>query len=111
MAKVCNVPGCPTISDTPRCPAHMLAAERTRGSAHQRGYGTKWQRTRRRYLRANPICCEPDCLRLATDVDHIDALGPLGPNGHNPDNLRAYCHSHHSQRTARDSPGGWAAMN
>ncbi len=105
--RVCNVPGCPTLTDQPRCPDHQQQAERERGTARQRGYGTKWQVTRRRYLKRHPICCEPDCMRLATDVDHIDGLGPLGPRGHDPANLRAYCHPHHSQRTARDQPGGW----
>lgn len=110
MAKrVCSVPGCPQLTDGGRCADHERNAERQRGSAHRRGYDRKWQATRRRYLAANPVCSEPDCQRLATDVDHIDGLGPLGPHGHDPTNLRSYCHSHHSQRTARDQPGGWAA--
>jgi len=55
---------------------------------------------------------DPDIIPLteggrATDVDHIDGLGPNGPRGHDWSNLRALCHSHHSQRTARDQPGGW----
>ena len=47
------------------------------------------------------------CDAPATDVDHIDGLGPQGPAGHDPANLRGYCHPHHSARTARDQPGGW----
>jgi len=109
--RVCSQPGCPALTDGGRCDAHNRAADKARGSSTKRGYDAKWRRTRRRYLKAHPICCEPDCMRLATDVDHIDGLGPLGPDGHNPDNLRAYCHPHHSQRTARDQPGGWAADN
>lgn len=44
---------------------------------------------------------------MASDVDHIDGLGPLGPRGHDPDNLRSMCHPCHSKRTAADQPGGW----
>lgn len=109
--RVCNVPECPTLTDTPRCAEHTKAAEQRRGSAHARGYDAKWRRTRRRYLASHPLCSEPDCKAPATDVDHIDGLGPNGPHGHDPANLRAFCHRHHSQRTARDSPGGWAALN
>lgn len=60
------------------------------------------------YLLAHPICEDPvGCIEPATDVDHIDGLGPNGPRGHDWDNLRSSCHSHHSKRTARDQPGGW----
>ena len=105
--RVCNVPGCGQLTDQPRCAEHRRAAEQARGSSHARGYDRKWRVTRRRYLAAHPLCVEPGCPRLATDVDHIDGLGPLGPAGHDWANLRGLCHSHHSQRTARDQPGGW----
>ena len=107
QTRVCNVPGCPNLTTQPRCPDHQRQAEQQRGNSHQRGYNAKWRRTRRRYLTRHPQCSEPDCTQPATDVDHIDGLGPHGPHGHDPDNLRGYCHTHHSQRTARDQPGGW----
>lgn len=108
--KICSQPGCGNLTDKAgRCPDCRRAAEQARGNANTRGYDRAWRQTRHRYLTAHPLCCEPGCPRLATDVDHIDGLGPLGPNGHNPANLRGYCHPHHSQRTARDQPGGWAA--
>lgn len=105
--RVCSVSGCPNITDGGRCDDHKRAAEQRRGSAHSRGYDAKWRRTRRRYLASHPLCSEPDCKAPATDVDHIDGLGPNGPHGHDPANLRGYCHPHHSARTARDQPGGW----
>lgn len=75
----------------------------SRPSAGRRGYGIKWQRIRRRHLERQPFCVE--CGALATDVDHIDG----DSRNNEPTNLRSFCHSHHSQRTARDQPGGWAA--
>lgn len=100
---------CPELVQTGRCPRCTTAAEQRRGTARQRGYDARWQRTQAAHLRKHPLCVEPGCLRPATDVDHIDGLGPLGPRGHDPGNLRSYCHSHHSKRTAVDQPGGWHA--
>jgi 5-methylcytosine-specific restriction enzyme A len=105
--KICTVCG-RIIDDKPgvsRCREHR---KDRRPSASKRGYGTRWQRTRRTYLRGHPVCDAPGCTAPATEIDHVDGLGPNGPRGHDPANLRAYCKSHHSQRTARDQPGGWA---
>jgi len=112
---VCTAPGCGVLVPLGKgpCGAHRLEARRAsdakRPSARQRGYDSKWEKTRKAYLKANPYCveCDVSFLSRATDVDHIDGLGPNGPRGHDWSNLRALCHSHHSQRTARDQPGGW----
>lgn len=45
----------------------------------------------------------------ATEVDHVDGLGPLGPRGHDWSNLRALTKRCHSRVTARNQPGGWNA--
>lgn len=89
-----------------------------RETAAERGYGAEWRATRAAYLEEHPTCECDDCLRLpdwrrptATDVDHIDGLGPRGPRGHDWSNLRAMTHGHHSRRTAADQPGGWARRN
>jgi len=89
---------------------HKHRAPDSRPSASERGYDAKWAKTRAAFIAANPICGEVGCMEGTTDVDHIDGLGPRGPRGHDPTNLRGYCHSHHSQRTARDQPGGWNAQ-
>ncbi len=52
---------------------HARAAESRRGSAAARGYGGKWQRVRKAYLAANPLCriCEEtDRVTAATVLDH-----------------------------------------
>ena len=100
------------------CQTHHDQAEREydarRPSATARGYDARWRATRRQYLETHVYCESDDCRQLpewqravATDVDHIDGLGPKGQRGHDPDNLRALCHSCHSKRTAADQPGGW----
>lgn len=85
-----------------------------RPNATARGYDARWRETRRQYLATHIYCESDDCMQLpewrrpvAMDVDHIDGLGPKGLRGHDPDNLRAMCHSCHSKRTAADQPGGW----
>lgn len=74
----------------------------------QQNYSDKrWRRTRRRYLRENPICEEDGCEELSTDVHHKDGQGHEGPAGHDWSNLEGLCHSHHSKRTAKEKPSGW----
>ncbi|GIG63626.1 hypothetical protein Lfu02_79980 [Longispora fulva] len=106
-AKTCSTRDCPNITRAGRCADCRRAAEAARGSARERGYDARWDRTRAAFLARRPRCARLGCTRTATDVDHRDGLGPLGPRGHDPANLRPLCHEHHSQRTARDQPGGW----
>lgn len=80
-----------------------------RPSPEQRGYDSRWRRTRKRYLREHPTCEEPSCTAPSTDVHHRDGLGPLGPLGHDFRNLLALSHDHHSHLTSSAQPGGWNA--
>ncbi|TFB96539.1 HNH endonuclease [Cryobacterium sp. MDB2-A-2] len=41
----------------------------------------------------------------ATQVDHIDGLGPNGPRGFDNNNLQALSASHHSRKTASRDGG------
>lgn len=110
--KVCAEPGCPELTNTTRCPAHMKqkrrAEDKRRPNARQRGYDARWQQTRAQYLQAFPICQWPDgCLNPATDVHHRDGHGPRGDRGHDFSNLQGLCHAHHSKVTAREQAAGW----
>lgn len=115
---VCSEPGCAELTRTGKCDTHATAAarasDRRRPSAHQRGYNTAWRRTRREYLDEHPLCECPDCTSkpagirpTATDVDHIDGLGPNGPLGHDWSNLQALAHGCHSRKTNAEDNGGW----
>lgn len=88
------------------CPDHK--AKDTRPNAYQRGYDAEHRKDRKRLLLEQPFCQHPGCSEPSTVLDHIDGLGPLGPRGHDRDNHRAYCETHHNQRTARDQPPGSA---
>jgi 5-methylcytosine-specific restriction protein A len=111
---VCSTPGCPKLVKRGKC--DDCERERRKRSNQRSlspaasGYDRKWARTRGRYLQLHPWCAEDGCDEPATEVDHIDGLGPNGPNGHKHHNLRGYCRPHHSKRTARDQPGGWYAL-
>jgi 5-methylcytosine-specific restriction protein A len=88
--------------------AAAAASDAARGTAAQRGYGSRWQRLRLAVLAERPLC--EDCklrnvVAEATEVDHIDGKGPLGPRGYDLDNLRPLCKRCHSRKTARDNGG------
>lgn len=69
----CGHPGCPNLTDSRYCEQHK-ALHPDRPSAAKRGYGSKWQRLSKAYLRKNPLCvkCKADgSFVTATVVDHI----------------------------------------
>ena len=110
--RVCAEPGCPALTEHTRCDTHRKAKRRAedarRPNARQRGYDQKWNRTRRAYLAAFPICqWHEGCINPATDVHHLDGKGPRAAKGHDWMNLQALCHQHHSITTAREQPGGF----
>lgn len=110
---VCTSPGCPNITPGGRCSecTRVATQARTTGALV---YDQRWQRTRRRYLKAYPYCQCPPCMGVpavyrprATEVHHRDGLGPHGPRGHAWDNLMSVTHAHHSRITSNEQPGGW----
>jgi 5-methylcytosine-specific restriction protein A len=112
---VCNVPGCATISDQPRCTEHRRQADRLRGSATQRGYTSRGHLAfRSAVLRRDPICviCH---LAVSTIADHFPIsrrdLIEQGLNPNDPQHGRGLCASCHGSETARHQPGGWNAGN
>lgn len=115
---VCNCTGCsfcgarcPRLVSGGRCEGchaeRRREADRRRPNSTERGYDHRWARFAKAYLADHPTCEETGCSEPATDVDHLDGRGPLGPRGFDRTNCLARCHPHHSQRTARDQPGGW----
>lgn len=108
---LCLVTGCPNRVASGRCETHRLEAAKEsdarRPNSTQRGYDYKWAAKARAYLSEHRECVGPACMSLpwwnrpaATQVDHIDGLGPLGPHGYDDSNLQALCDSCHSHKTA-----------
>lgn len=112
---VCPSADCPTLVATAgRCPECAAKARAGRRSPRRKGYDAAWRRTRAAFLRMYPLCECLSCAAVpaplrpaATEVDHMDGLGPLGPRGHDWTNLRAMTKACHSRETARSQPGGW----
>ena len=84
-----------------RCPKCEKIRDLERGNSNSRGYDVEWQKTRVMFLKYNPNCSVIDCEEKATDVDHVIGIRD-GGNKLDFNNLRSFCHRHHSQRTGRD---------
>jgi len=109
-AKSCVMPGCPEYraEGSKYCSRHAQqfnqVEQERRGTASERGYGSRWARYRRMYLAEHPICVQ--CRRGATDVDHIKAIrGPYDPLFWVQENHQALCHSCHSEKTVKENGG------
>lgn len=112
MTNVCAEAGCPALTEGTRCETHRKQKRRTedarRPNARARGYDQHWERTRRSFLAAFPVCqWHEGCLNPAVDVHHLDGQGPNGGQGHDWSNLQGLCHPHHSKTTATMQPGGF----
>ncbi len=76
----CTYPGCGALGETGRCPLHLHAERKEhdarRGTSAQRGYGSRWQKASKGWLRAHPLCACPECdegrikVTPAVLVDH-----------------------------------------
>lgn len=110
--QVCNVPGCPNLTQERRCEGCERAADARRGTAHQRGYGGRHVMFRRKVLRRDKACVL--CGSPASEADHwpLDrrtlVLRGLDPN--DPAYGRGLCSPCHKAETSVRQPGGWAAQ-
>jgi 5-methylcytosine-specific restriction enzyme A len=90
--------------------ARKAQLDKSRASSKERGYDDAWRKLRARFLDRNPICAALGCRELATEVDHIYSVHDRPELRLAEFNLRGYCKSHHSARTAREQgfarPGG-----
>lgn len=100
LALPCKYPGCANLN----CKQHTGHRPDNRPNFRQRGYGTAWDKLRKMFLRANPVCVDPDNNHLgqivpATDAHHKIAKKDGGEDSF--ENLMALCHSCHSKLEAK----------
>jgi 5-methylcytosine-specific restriction endonuclease McrA len=76
-----------------------------RGTATERGYGSRWARYRLQFLREHSVCA-CGCGHAATDVDHIKPVsGPDDPLFWESGNHQALAHECHSRKTVLENGG------
>lgn len=109
----CRHRGCAALVREPGyCDKHAGEAvgwkpDRQRGSRHERGYGTDWDRLRVLILKRDRYLCQCDeCKRTgrvlpATEVDHVIPKAEGGSN--DPINLSAINVDCHKRKTAKES--------
>ena len=100
--KVCLTPGCPELVPYGYCRRHRREREQTPERRNEKRFyaGQYWRDLRASYLAAHPVCSEPNCSARATVADHMIPRKAGGADIW--ENLRSYCHGHHSARTARE---------
>ena len=107
--RTCTYPGCTElVTSGSRCSLHAKKADEARGSAVERGYGSRWRKIRYVFLWKHPWCLDPfgdhDGAQVsATQVDHIIPRNIGGTD--NDENLQALCDHCHSKKTAMEDGG------
>ena len=102
--KPCKHPGCPRLTAGAYCDEHKLLHP-DRPSAAKRGYGSKWQRVSKVYLRKHPLCVK--CLAqgkfvTATVVDHIQPHRGDKVLMWSESNWQALCKPCHDRKTGNE---------
>lgn len=110
----CTYPGCGVLCEG-RCPAHKYVERKEhdarRGTAAQRGYGSRWQKASKAWLRVHPLCACPECdegrkhVTAAVLVDHrIPHRGDMKLfwDSNNWQSMAKACHD---AKTAREDGG------
>lgn len=103
----CRHPDCAALVPygTKYCDKHRSLHPEDNRSAGSRGYGTAWNKARKRYLETHPLCVE--CLKAgryvkATDVDHIKPHRGDNVLFWDQSNWQSLCHRHHSIKTRNE---------
>jgi 5-methylcytosine-specific restriction enzyme A len=115
----CRHPACSklVIDGNGYCPDHKRDrninryAGDNRGSRHERGYGTAWQKLRVIILKRDSGLCQP-CLKIgrvtaAKQVDHIIQKSEGGTDDES--NLQSICVACHKTKTAKEAAHGRGA--
>lgn len=123
--KPCGHHGCgKLVSDGRYCPEHKRAAsgsfaDKDRGTRHQRGYGTNWEKLRLTILRRDNGLCQ-ECLRngilkavgdkpYSAFCDHIVPKAEGGTDDES--NLQTLCRTCHTAKTDKEKLRGRGVSN
>jgi 5-methylcytosine-specific restriction protein A len=89
---------CGALTQATRCTICARLADRRRGSADQRGYGTAWRTLRAKLLRGSRcvVCGHPGSTDNPLSLDHI--LPKARGGSDDPRNLQPLCRQHNSAK-------------
>ena len=76
-----------------------------KGSRHQRGYGTAWDKLRLHILQRDAYLCQA-CLKAnrPTEATHVDHIMPKSIGGTDDEgNLQSLCQTCHAEKTAAEA--------
>lgn len=103
----CRHPGCPELVPAGQkyCEKHKALHPEAVRSASARGYGRRWQKASKAFLRAHPLCEE--CMKQgrytrATVVDHIVPHRGDQKLFWDQGNWQALCKRCHDKKTGRE---------
>ena len=111
--KPCARPGCAALVDAGFCPSCSSKGfgKDSRPSAAVRGYGHRWQKASKAYLRQHPLAVDifknhGGRLYRAECVDHITPVtGPDDPNFWRVSNWQGLTLADHSAKTVLEDGG------
>lgn len=109
----CTWPGCGAlVRGGARCPQHQglerREADQRRGTAAERGYGSRWQKARVGYLCSHPLCRACEAEGRVTAAVHVDHIVPHKGDPSlfwDSDNWQPLCARCHNAKTAREDGG------
>lgn len=66
---------------------------------------TKWRRTRGAYIKKNPLCVVCQAAGIIKQAEVVDHKIPINEGGekYKWSNLQSMCHTHHNQKSGRES--------
>lgn len=103
--KPCKHNGCPMLTDGKYCEPHAKLHSDDRLSATKRGYGYRWRKVSKQFLKAHPLCkqCEQsNRLIQATVVDHIKPHRGNMELFWDKSNWQPLCKKCHDRKTGRE---------
>jgi 5-methylcytosine-specific restriction protein A len=105
----CTWPGCSAlVHGHSRCEKHRKQADRSRGTAHQRGYTSAWTKARDAYLRLHPLCVHHQRegkFVAASVVDHVIPHRGDKVLFWDSGNWQSLCEPCHNRKTATEDGG------
>ena len=110
IRKYCLTPRCPdeAIKGSAYCAScrkkRGYEKEKARGTRHERGYGVKWVKLRKKILVRDhymcQVCKQAGIVTPATEVDHRIPKSRGGSD--DPSNLQSICQRCHAEKTAKE---------